>query len=49
METEKAGGLSGKIADSNVNGCGNRFNFLTQETEFKKRSGRPTIATSGKI
>ena len=49
MEAEKTGGLSGKTADSNLNGRGNKFNFFTRETKFIKRNGRPTDATGRKI
>jgi len=38
MEAEKASGFSCKVADSNVNGPGNKFNSFTQETKFTKRA-----------
>jgi len=49
METEKAGGLSSKVASSNVNGRGDKFNFFKRKTKLIKRNGRPTDAAGGKI
>jgi hypothetical protein len=44
MEAEKAKGFPCKVADYNVNGPGNKFNFFTQDTKFKKRAeSQPTL------
>jgi len=45
MEAEKAGGLSSKVADSNIKVHGNKFKLFTFETEFIKQSATPTNVT----
>ena len=45
MEAEKVGGLSSRVANSNINVRGNKFKVFTFETEFKKLSATPTNVT----
>ena len=45
MVAEKSGGSSSKVADSNINGRGNKCKLFTFETEFTKRRATPTNVT----
>jgi hypothetical protein len=49
LEAEKAGGLSSKVALSNINGRGNKFQFFTWETEVKKKSATQKKVTGIRI
>jgi hypothetical protein len=45
MEADKAGGLSSKVANFNINGRGNKLKLFTFETQFTKRRATPTNVT----
>ena len=47
IEAEKVGGLSSKVANSNIYGRGNKFKLFTFETEITMRSATPTKVMGG--